>query len=118
MLGLAAALSTASLALSFTTVTTAPLSSAHYLLYTITLLLLIRLTPLNFHTARQSSTLILLFWPAYTLVSIVRIRTMIITGELSQHLTQSTSGQLLLARESLWLGERILRLSRLFPRAQ
>ncbi|ORX35410.1 putative metal resistance protein ycf1 [Kockovaella imperatae] len=108
LLGISALLATAALGLSLPSLTTNPLSSVHYLLYLITLLFLIHLTPLNFYTARQSSTLVLLFWPVYLLVSIVRLRTMIITGYLSLELTKTTDGRLILARESLWIASIII----------
>ena len=96
-------LALASLALSFTTVKLAPLSTVHYGLYLLDLLLFLRLTWLNHHTSRTSSTTILVFWPIYALISAVRIRTMIISGDFSKNLTHSTAGRLVLARESLWL---------------
>jgi len=89
--------------LSLSTFRSSPLTSLHYVLYLATQLNFVRLTNLNHHTSRTSANLILLFWPAYVLVSAVRIRTMIITGGFRFSLTHAVAGHLH-AREALWLG--------------
>lgn len=104
LLSLSAVLSLASLIISLVQFNLSPYSALHYGLFTLTLLALIHLTTLNHHTSRISSTLVLIFWPIYTIISVVRIRTMIITGELSSRLNQTPDGRLILARESIWIG--------------
>ena len=102
-LATAAIFALGSLGLSLPSVQNTPLSSAHYLLYGITLISLLHLSYLNHHTSRRSSTLILLFWPLYFLCSVIRVRTMILTGDLSPDVAQTNAGRLILAREALWL---------------
>ncbi|KAK8865675.1 hypothetical protein IAR55_000820 [Kwoniella newhampshirensis] len=102
LLGFSAVLALVSLCLSFVNVREHIFSTVHYGLLLLTLSILAHLTTLNHHTSRRSSSLILLFWPAYLIIAAVRIRTMIVTGELSLELTKSTSGRLLIAREALW----------------
>ncbi|TYJ52875.1 hypothetical protein B9479_006510 [Cryptococcus floricola] len=101
-LGAAALFSVVSFALSLKDVATTPLTSVHYLLLSLTWFTLIHLTNFNHHTSRTSSTIALLFYPLYVAVFLVRLRTIIITGQLSSVLTQSTSGRVILARESFW----------------
>ena len=69
-----------------------------YLLFHLTQLVFLQLTTLNHHTSRTSSGLVLLFWPFYLLIATVRLRTMIVTGDLSPSVSS-----LVLARESLWI---------------
>lgn len=78
-------------------------SFLHYALYFLTSLVLLYVTNLNHHTSRSASSLVLVFWPAYFLACAIRIRTMILTGDLSSHLTETLAGRLILARESLWI---------------
>jgi len=92
-----------SLVLSLPSFRKSPLSSVHYILYLAAQLVFLQLTTLNHHTSRTSSTLILLFWPAYLLISAVRLRTTVLTGNLSHHLSDTSSDRLL-ARELLWIG--------------
>ena len=103
LLAISTILGLASLALSLDSVRSQPLSCAHYGLYTLTLIALIHLTYLNHHTARRSADIVLLFWPLYTLASVVRLRTMIITGELSPHHNHTDAERIALARQVLWL---------------
>ncbi|WWC68420.1 uncharacterized protein I206_102347 [Kwoniella pini CBS 10737] len=91
-----------SLGLSFAHVRQHILSTIHYALLLLAQLTFIHLTQLNHHTSRTSSTLILLFWPAYLLIFFIRLRTMILTGDLSSHLTSTLAGRLIIARESFW----------------
>ncbi|WRT65913.1 uncharacterized protein IL334_002864 [Kwoniella shivajii] len=91
-----------SLGLSFFHVREHILSTVHYLLLLLAEVTLIHLTTLNHHTSRTSSSLVLLFWPAYLLIFFIRLRTMIVTGDLSRHLTHTLPGRCLLARESFW----------------
>jgi ATP-binding cassette subfamily C (CFTR/MRP) protein 1 len=88
----------ASLGLSIPTANVEPLATVHYALYFATLVTLTYLTHLNHYTSRQASTLILLFYPIYALIALVRFRTMLETGRLSK-----STDTLVLARESLWL---------------
>ncbi|WVQ85431.1 hypothetical protein IAT38_007596 [Cryptococcus sp. DSM 104549] len=78
------------------------LSLTHYALLTLTFLALIHLTTLNHHTSRTSSTIVLLFYPAYLLVVAVRLRTMIRTGAFNSALASSTAGRLTIARQAFW----------------
>ena len=103
LLSISALLAGSSFILSAIKVRDSPYSLLHYGLYTLFMVALVHLTTINHHTSRTSSTLILLFWPMYLLISIIRIRTMIITGELSGSLSHNTAGRLVLARESLWI---------------
>jgi hypothetical protein len=73
-------------------------------LLTVVLALFAHLVWLNHHTSRTSSTLVLLFIPLYILVSIVNVRTAILTGALSDELKKTLAGRLTLAREGLWFG--------------
>lgn len=95
-------LSGAALGLSLGTLRKSPSSSLHYALLFLVLLVFTHLTWLNHHTSRRSANLILLFWPLYILISAVRVRTMILTGQLSLDITNSATGRVTLARESLW----------------
>lgn len=79
------------------------MSTLNYALFLITQLSFLHLTYMNHYTSRRSSDLILLFWPIYVLVAAVRIRTMILTGNLAPHLNKYSSGRVVLAREALWL---------------
>lgn len=103
ILSLTSLTSLAALALSIPTVRESPLSTVHYALFFLTQIVFLHLTTYNHHTSRRSSTLILLFWPVYLLISAVRLRTMILTGELSLDINGTTSGRITLAREALWI---------------
>ena len=103
LLSLSALLALVSFVLAAIRFNDSPFSALHYGLLTLNLLAFVHLTSLNHHTSRRSSTLILLFWPAYTLIAAVRIRTMILTGELSAKLGDTSAGRLTLARQSLWI---------------
>jgi ABC-type multidrug transport system fused ATPase/permease subunit len=87
-----------SLVLSLVDFHLSPFSALHYFLYFLATSASAYLTTLNHHTSRRSSTLVLIFWPAYALLSAVRIRTMIVTGDLDKSLPARV-----LARESLWI---------------
>jgi hypothetical protein len=100
-----------SLCLSFPTVKETPLSTIHYGLYVLVQIAFIRLINVNHHTSRTSSTLVLLFWPAYTLISAVRIRTLVLTGHMSRDMSHTVNGRLTIARESLWLASAAFGLS-------
>ena len=63
----------------------------------------LRLINVNHHTSRTSSSLVLLFWPAYVLISAVRIRTLYLTGHFASVITHTVDGRITIARESLWL---------------
>ncbi|WWC88113.1 uncharacterized protein L201_003017 [Kwoniella dendrophila CBS 6074] len=102
LLSASAVFALVSLGISFAHVRQHVLSTVHYSLLLLTILTFIHLSHLNHHTSRSSSTLILLFWPTYLLIFCVRVRTMIITGDLSRSLTHTLSGRLVLARESFW----------------
>lgn len=97
-----------SFGLSFDSVKHTPLSTLHYGLYALTLLVFLHVTNQNYHTSRRSSSLILVFWPVYIFVSVIRLRTMILTHALSLELTHSRSGRIALAREALWLASVIV----------
>ncbi|KIR43264.1 metal resistance protein ycf1 [Cryptococcus deuterogattii 99/473] len=101
-LSVSALFSLVSLCLTFENISVNLLSAVHYLLLFSTLLSLIHLTILNHHTSRTSSTIVLLFYPTYLLVSAIRLRTMIDAGALNSGLTHSISGRLLLARQAFW----------------
>lgn len=98
-LGLTSIAVLASLCLSLPDVKDKPLSTAHFALLLLALISLLHLTTYNHHTSRRSSTLILLFWPVYVLISAVRLRTMINTGQFSPK--RNTTADL--TRETLWL---------------
>ena len=89
--------------LSLPTVRESFLSTTHYGLYTMSLLIILELTYINHHASRRSSTLILLFWPIYFVCSVIRCRTMIITGQLSPVLSMTHAGRFSLARDVIWL---------------
>lgn len=93
----------ASLCLSFPTIKTTPLSTVHYGLYVIVQLVFLRLINVNHHTSRTSSSLVLLFWPFYALISVIRIRTLVLTGHFTPDMTHTLDGRLSIAREALWL---------------
>jgi ATP-binding cassette subfamily C (CFTR/MRP) protein 1 len=97
-LSIAAIHALVSVGLSIPTAKIAPLSTLHYALYLATLIIFIVLGPLNHHTSRQSSTLILIFWPLYLMIAAIRIRTMIYTGTLSR-----SSESIVVARAAIWL---------------
>lgn len=101
LVGVVAAL--AALALSIPTAGTTPLSTVHYALFAVTIASFLALTRLNHYTSRRSSDLILLFWPIYVLVAAVRMRTMILTGDLSMGMSETSTGRIVLAREICWL---------------
>ncbi|WWD05496.1 hypothetical protein V865_003573 [Kwoniella europaea PYCC6329] len=102
LLSASAVFALVSLGLSFAHIQQHILSTVHYALLLLTIVTFIHLTYLNHHTSRTSSSLILLFWPAYLLIFFVRLRTMIITGDLSRSLTHTLPGRCILARESFW----------------
>ncbi|WWD18144.1 hypothetical protein CI109_102593 [Kwoniella shandongensis] len=102
LLGVSALFSLVSLGLSIVIIRHDYLSTVHYGLLCVTLLVFALLTNYNHHTSRRSSSIILLFWPAYLIVTAIRLRTMIVTGELGSHLTKSKSGRIFLARETFW----------------
>ncbi|OCF43197.1 metal resistance protein ycf1 [Kwoniella heveanensis CBS 569] len=102
LLSISALFTLVSLGLSFYHVRQHALSTVHYALLLLAELTLVHVTALNHYTSRTSSSLVLIFWPAYLLIFFVRLRTMIITGDLGRHLTHTLSGRLLLARESFW----------------
>lgn len=104
LLSISALLGLGSLVLSALRWRELPYSVVHYALYVLVLVALVHLTTVNHHTSRTSSSLVLLFWPTYLLIAAIRIRTMIITGELSSHLSHTSEGRLALARQSLWIG--------------
>ncbi|ORY24672.1 hypothetical protein BCR39DRAFT_546075 [Naematelia encephala] len=108
LLALCSLLSLAALALSIPTAHTSPLSTVHYGLYLLSLLVLLHLTHVNHHTSRTSSSIVLLFWPIYLFASVVRLRTMILTGALSRELSHSAAGRLQLAREALWISSIVI----------
>jgi hypothetical protein len=89
--------------LSIPTAQTTPLSTVDYALFLTTIFCFIALTRYNHYTSRRSSDLILLFWPIYVLVAAVRIRTMILTGDLSMGMSETSTGRTVLAREICWL---------------
>lgn len=97
-MGFSSLLAAGALGLSIASFRESPLSSLHYLLYLLTQIVLLHLTYLNHHTARASSTLVLLFWPAYLFISAIRFRTMVLIGDFS-----ATIVPLVIARESLWI---------------
>lgn len=103
LLGLSASLGLGALVLSALKWRELPWSIVHYALYALTLLALAHLTTVNHHTSRTSSTLVLLFWPLYTLIAALRIRTLVITGALSPRLMHSADGRMTIARQALWL---------------
>ena len=103
VLSLAALLAATSTVLSLFTLKQAPWGPVLYGLYFIVLTLFVHLSSLNHHTARQSSTLVLLFWPIYTLFAVVRLRTMIYTRRLDGSSASSPEDRLVIAREALWI---------------
>jgi hypothetical protein len=103
LIAVSSILALASLVLSLVAVRRSPLSTLHYGLYLATQLIFAYLTYFNHHTSRTSANLVLVFWPVYALVSAVRIRTMILTGDFSSELSQSRLGRIILAGEALWL---------------
>lgn len=111
LLGTASILALGALGLSTRTIKESPLSTFHYALYFLLTLISTHLTWLNHHTSRTSANIILLFWPFYTLVSAVRIRTMILTGKFSPDITNTDIGRMTLARESLWLASAVFGLA-------
>jgi len=111
LLGTASVLALGALGLSIRTIRESPLSSFHYALFFLVTLIFTHLTWLNHHTSRTSANLILLFWPFYILVSAVRIRTMILTGKFSPNITNTDTGRITLARESLWLASAVFGLA-------
>ncbi|WVN85580.1 uncharacterized protein L203_100729 [Cryptococcus depauperatus CBS 7841] len=101
-LGAASLFAFVSLSLSIKDFGSQPLSTIHYLLLVLTYFTLVHLTTVNHHTSRTSSTIVLLYYPTYVLVSAIRLRTMIVTGLLNSELSHSASGRVLLAKESFW----------------
>ncbi|WVR05627.1 hypothetical protein IAU60_002649 [Kwoniella sp. DSM 27419] len=102
LLSAAALFALVSLSLSFVHVKRHVLSTVHYGLLILANITFVHVTAMNHYTSRTSSSLVLLFWPIYLMAFFVRLRTMIVTGELSKHLTQTKDGRLLLAREIFW----------------
>ncbi|WVF70658.1 hypothetical protein IAT40_005451 [Kwoniella sp. CBS 6097] len=102
LLSISALFALVSLGVSIYQVRQHVLSTVHYALLLLAEIALVHVTALNHYTSRTSSSLVLIFWPAYLLIFFVRLRTMIITGDLGQHLTHTLSGRLLLTRESFW----------------
>ena len=80
-----------------------PLSFLHYGLYLATHIVFYYLTNLNHHTSSTSANLILLFWPNYALVSAIRIRTIILSGEFSPGRSPNIPRWLSFAHIALWL---------------
>lgn len=79
-----------------------PYAFIHFILLALTYGLLSQLVWINHHTSRTSSTLTLLFFPLYLLITLVCVRTAVLSGALSGEHT--LGGRLLIARESLWFG--------------
>jgi ABC-type multidrug transport system fused ATPase/permease subunit len=100
LLAFSAVLAAAAAGLAAVHITASPYAFVHFSLLALTYALLSYLVWLNHHTARTSSTLTLLFFPLYGLITAVCVRTAVLTGALSGEHT--LGGRLLIARESLW----------------
>lgn len=98
----AAVVVAASAGLSAKQIKESPYAFVQYALLALTLAIFSQLVWLNHHVSRTSSSLVLLFFPLYILVSAIRVRTQIITGSLSLDLSHTLQGRIVLAREALW----------------